>query len=139
MQKRLVSLGDFVKSQTPVMNIVRMDTLKAIGEIPERMAPWVKVGQQVSLTVDAYPGKAITGTVSRVSPAVEYENTRAFPFEAAVPNGEGLLKPGTFARVHLSTSLLEPVLTIPYAAMQVSLRCVPGCSRSTATIWACAN
>jgi membrane fusion protein, multidrug efflux system len=117
VQKRLVSLGDFVKSQTPVMSIVRMDTLKAIGEIPERMAPWVQVGQQVSLSVDAYPGKAITGTVSRVSPAVN-TNTRAFPFEATVPNGDGLLKPGTFARVHLSTSLVEPVLTIPYAAMQ---------------------
>jgi RND family efflux transporter MFP subunit len=117
VQKRLVSLGDFVKSQTPVMSIVRMDTLKAIGEIPERMAPWVKVGQEVSLTVDAYPGKAITGTVSRVSPAVN-TNTRAFQFEAIVPNSEGLLKPGTFARVHLATSLVEPVLTIPYAAMQ---------------------
>lgn len=117
VQKRLVSLGDFVKSQTPVMIIVRMDTLKAIGEIPERMAPWVQVGQQVSLSVDAYPGKAITGTVSRVSPAVN-TNTRAFPFEATVPNGDGLLKPGTFARVRLATSLVEPVLTIPYAAMQ---------------------
>jgi len=117
VQKRLVSVGDFVKSQTPVMNIVRMDTLKAIGEIPERMAPWVQVGQQVSLSVDAYPGKTIAGTVSRVSPAVN-TNTRAFPFEATVPNGDGLLKPGTFARVHLATSLIEPVLTIPYAAMQ---------------------
>jgi len=117
VQKRLVSLGDFVKSQAPVMNIVRMDTLKAIGEIPERMAPWVQVGQQISLTVDAFPGKAITGTVSRVSPAVN-TNSRAFPFEATVPNADGQLKPGTFARVHLATSLVEPVLTIPYAAMQ---------------------
>jgi RND family efflux transporter MFP subunit len=117
VQKRLVSIGDFVKSQTPVMSIVRMDTLKAIGEIPERMAPWVKVGQKVSLSVDAYPGKSITGTVARVSPAVN-TGTRAFPFEATVPNSEGLLKPGTFARVHVATSLVEPVLTVPYAAMQ---------------------
>ena len=28
------------------------------------------------------------------------------------------LKPGTFARVHLETALVEQVLTIPYAAMQ---------------------
>lgn len=117
VQKRLVSLGDFVKSQTPVMNIVRMDTLKAVGEVPERMAPWVKVGQKVALTVDAYPGKTIDGTVSRISPAVNPQ-TRAFPFEATVPNGDGLLKPGTFTRVHLTTSLVEPVLTVPYSAMQ---------------------
>lgn len=117
VQKRLVSLGDFVRSQTPVMNIVRMDTLKAIGEIPERMAPWVKVGQTVTVTVDAYPGKTIAGTVSRISPTVS-TSTRAFPFEALVPNSEGLLKPGTFARVHVTTALVEPVLTVPYGAMQ---------------------
>ena len=61
--------------------------------------------------------KPIAGKVSRISPAVNTQ-TRAFPFEALVPNREGLLKPGTFARVHLTTSLVEPVLTIPYDAMQ---------------------
>jgi multidrug efflux pump subunit AcrA (membrane-fusion protein) len=117
VQKRLVSIGDFVKSQTPVMNIVRMDTLKAVGEIPERMAPWVQSGQPVEVTVDAFPGKSISGTMARISPAVNTQ-TRAFTFEALVPNRDGALKPGTFARVHVKTSLVEPVLTIPYSAMQ---------------------
>jgi membrane fusion protein (multidrug efflux system) len=44
--------------------------------------------------------------------------TRAFPFEALVPNGEGLLKPGTFVRVKLTTDHVEPTLTLPYAALQ---------------------
>ena len=117
VQKRLVSLGDFVKSESPVMSIVRMDSLKAIAEVPERMAPYVQVGQQVELKVDAFPGKTISGTVSRISPAVNTA-TRAFGFEALVPNRDGLLKPGTFARVHVKTSLVEPVLTVPYASMQ---------------------
>src|SRR4249920_2558851 len=55
VQKRLVSLGEFVKSQTPVMNVVRVDPLKVIGEIPERMAPWIEAGQAVELRVDAFP------------------------------------------------------------------------------------
>jgi RND family efflux transporter MFP subunit len=117
IQKRLVSVGDFVKSQAPVMSIVRIDTLKAVGEIPERMAPWVQTGQPVRVTIDAYPDRAIAGTMSRISPAVNTQ-TRAFTFEALVPNADGSLKPGTFARVHVKTSLIEPVLTIPYSAMQ---------------------
>jgi multidrug resistance efflux pump len=80
VQKRMVSLGEFVKSQTPVMSIVRVDPLKLTGEIPEGMAPWVQIGQ--------------------------------------VPNTEGLLKPGTFARVRLTTSRIEQVMTIPSGAMQ---------------------
>jgi membrane fusion protein, multidrug efflux system len=117
VQKRLVSLGEFVKNQAPVMEVVRLDPLKAIGEIPEKMAPWVQVGQDVDLSVDAFPSKKIEGKVSRISPAVN-TTTRAFSFEATVPNKEGLLKPGTFARVHVATTLIEPVLTIPYGAMQ---------------------
>jgi len=117
VQKRLVSIGEFVKSQMPVMTVVRMDSLKAVGEIPEKMAPWVQVGQAVELTVDAFPGKSIPGKISRISPAVDTA-TRAFAFEALVANPDGRLKPGTFARVHLTTALIETVLTIPYAAMQ---------------------
>ena len=117
VQKRVVSLGELVKAQSPVMSVVRVDPLKVIAEIPERMGPWIKVGQPVSLQVDAYPEKTLTGSVSRISPAVNIQ-TRAFGFEARVPNSEALLKPGTFARVRLETSKIEPVLTVPYSAMQ---------------------
>ena len=116
-QKRVVSLGELVKAQSPVMSVVRVDPLKVIAEIPERMGPWIKVGQPVSLQVDAYPDKTLIGSVSRISPAVNIQ-TRAFAFEARVPNSEALLKPGTFARVRLETSKIEPVLTVPYSAMQ---------------------
>ena len=117
IQKRMVSLGELVKAQSPVMSVVRVDPLKVTAEIPERMGPWIKVGQPVALQVDAYPDKTLTGTVSRISPAVNIQ-TRAFAFEARVPNADAMLKPGTFARVRLETSKVEPVLTLPYGAMQ---------------------
>ncbi len=117
VQQRMVSLGELVKAQMPVMNVVRVDPLKLLSEIPERMAPWVKVGQPLTLSVDAFPDKQFTATISRISPAVNTQ-TRTFAFEALAPNSGALLKPGTFARVRLETSLVEQVMTIPYAAMQ---------------------
>jgi RND family efflux transporter MFP subunit len=117
IQQRMVSIGELVKAQMPVMTVVRVDPLKLRSEIPERMAPWVKVGQALTLRVDAFPEKTFAATVSRISPAVSTE-TRTFAFEALAPNAEALLKPGTFARVRLETSLIESVMTIPYAAMQ---------------------
>lgn len=117
IQKRLVSLGEYVKVQTPAMAVVKIDPLKVTAEIPEKMAPWIKVGQPVELHVDAYRDKVIAGKVSRISPAVN-SATRAFPFEALVPNAEGLLKPGTFARVHLETALVDQVLTLNYESLQ---------------------
>jgi HlyD family secretion protein len=117
VEKRMVNLGEFVKLQTPVMSVVRVDPLKVTAEIPEKMAPWIGVGQPVELHVDAYPDKTITGKVSRISPAVDTA-TRAFPFEALVPNANGLLKPGTFARVHIESGKVDQVMTLVYSAIQ---------------------
>jgi multidrug efflux pump subunit AcrA (membrane-fusion protein) len=117
VQQRMVSVGELVKAQMPVMTVVRVDPLKLLSEIPERMAPWVKVNQPLTLRVDAFPDKDFTATVSRISPAVNTQ-TRTFAFEALAPNADGVLKPGTFARVRLETSLVEEVMTIPYGAMQ---------------------
>ncbi len=117
VERRLVNLGELVKSQMPVMSIVRLDPLKVIAEIPERMAPWIDDGRPVELRVDAYPARAFVGKVTRISPAVN-TGTRAFPFEAAVPNTDGALKPGTFARVHVESGKVDEVLTLPYSALQ---------------------
>ena len=117
VEKRLVNLGELVKTQTPVIAIVRLDPLKVTAEIPEKMAPWINTGETVQLQVDAYQGRTFHGKVSRISPAVN-SSTRAFPFEALVPNADGSLKPGTVARVHIESSKIDNVLTLPYAALQ---------------------
>jgi RND family efflux transporter MFP subunit len=117
VEKRLVNLGELVKTQMPVMAIVRLNPLKVTAEIPEKMAPWIKEAQPVELRVDAYQDKMFTGKVSRISPGVN-TSTRAFPFEALVPNTETLLKPGTFARVHIESGKVDDIVTVPYAAIQ---------------------
>jgi RND family efflux transporter MFP subunit len=117
VSKRLVSLGEFVKTQTAVMSLVKIDPLKLTAEVPEKMAPWVKVGQTLSLVVEAQPDTPVAGAIARLSPAVNPQ-TRAFPLEGRVPNPGGRLKPGGFARVHIVTDLVEHVLTVPFNALQ---------------------
>ena len=117
VEKRLVNIGELVKAATPVVTIVRLDPLKVAAEIPEKMVPWITTGRPVEVQVDAYPGRRFAGKVSRLSPAVN-ASTRAFPFEALVPNADTALKPGTFARVHIESGKVDDVLTVPYAALQ---------------------
>jgi membrane fusion protein, multidrug efflux system len=117
VQRRLVGTGEFVPVQTAVVSIVKIDPLKLITEVPERMAPWVKLGQKVSLSVDAYPDREIEGEITRISPAVN-QQTRSFVLHARVPNGDGLLKPGTFARARWNSDRTDEVLTVPAAALQ---------------------
>ena len=117
VEKRLVNLGELVKAPMPVMAVVRLDPLKVLAEIPEKMSPWIGDGRPIELHVDAYQSRTFTGTVSRISPAVN-SATRAFPFEGLVPNKDAALKPGTFARVHVEIGKVDEILTLPYAAIQ---------------------
>jgi RND family efflux transporter MFP subunit len=111
----MVSVGQLVGAQTAVMVLVRVGPLKITAEIPERMAPWVRVNQDVTFQADAFPGRTFNATISRISPAVNAQ-TRSFAFEAIA--NDTSLKPGTFARVHVETALTEQALTIPFNAVQ---------------------
>lgn len=117
VERRLVSPGQFVRVQTPVAALVKIHPLKVTAEVPERLAPWLKVGQRFSLVIEAFPDRPQQGTVARISPAANPQ-TRAFPFEGEVPNVDGHLKPGTFARVHIETDRVEHVLTVPANSLQ---------------------
>ena len=115
--ERLVSQGQYVQPQAPVMRLVRLQPLKIIAEVPEKFAPWIRTGREMDVRVDAFPGESFTGRIVRIAPAVN-QRSRAFAIEGEVPNADGQLKPGTFARVQITTDHVERAVTIPVAAVQ---------------------
>ena len=115
--ERLVSPGQFVQPQAPVMRIVRLQPLKLTAEVPERFAPWIETGREMVVRVDAFPQETFAGRIVRIAPAVNLKS-RAFAVEGEIPNTDGRLKPGTFARVQITTDRVERAVTIPVAAVQ---------------------
>jgi len=117
---RFVSVGEFIVGggiqATKLFTVVRDHPLKLKAQVPERFAGEVKVGQGVQVEVEAYPGRAFQGRVTRVGPAVD-EETRTFPIEAEVPNERGLLKPGSFAKAKILTRREPGVPFIPEQAL----------------------
>ncbi len=115
--ERLVSPGQYVQPQAPVMRIVRLQPLKLTAEVPEKFAPWIETGRELEIKVDAFPKETFTGRVVRIAPAVNLKS-RAFAIEGEIPNTDGRLKPGTFARVQITTDHVDRAITIPVAAVQ---------------------
>jgi RND family efflux transporter MFP subunit len=115
--ERMVSQGQFVAVQAPVMRLVRLHPLRLTAEIPEKFGPGIHVGQVVSLRTDAFPDTPVEGRVTRISPDVNLKS-RAFSIEADVPNADGALKPGTFARVKVATNHVDHALVVPVTAVQ---------------------
>jgi len=115
VKAREVTTGQYLKVQTPVMTIVNVDPLRARLSVPEKMSPWVRVGREVKLSLEAFPGREFTGRVSRINPSVDEKN-RTFEIEALVSNGGGELKPGSFVKATIQSDKVDQILAIPYSA-----------------------
>jgi RND family efflux transporter MFP subunit len=111
-----VSTGQYIRVQSPVVTLVNVDWVKAPMQIPEKLAAWIRVGQMVTVSVDAYPDRKFSGRISRINPTVTPE-TRSFTALARVENSEGLLKPGFFYRASIPSEQVESLLTIPQKAL----------------------
>jgi RND family efflux transporter MFP subunit len=117
VKERMVSPGQYVKVQTPVMVIVDTNRLRARLKVPEKMAGWVALGQPVKVQVEAYPDRAFEGAVWRMNPSVDPQ-TRSFDVEALLENRDGVLKPGFFARASIVSSRVDQALVVPQDALR---------------------
>jgi multidrug efflux pump subunit AcrA (membrane-fusion protein) len=115
--QRMVSEGEMARGfpGTSVYRLVITHLLKLKATVPERHAPEVKVGQGVDVRVDAFPDVVFAGRVARISPTVD-SASRTFAVEVEVPNVDGRLKAGGFARAQLVTGS-DAVTAIPPPAL----------------------
>jgi RND family efflux transporter MFP subunit len=122
--ERLVSVGDYVTRGTRVATVVRIDPMRVELTVPEQSVALIKAGQDVRLTVDAYPGEAFAAKVRFVSPSLRADQ-RALTVEAVAPNPNGRLKPGLFASASIQQPSTGPALLVPATAIET----VSGTSR----------
>jgi membrane fusion protein (multidrug efflux system) len=101
VQKRMVSLGEYVAPGKQVYEVIATDPIKLRCPMPERIVPLAKVGMPVNMTIDARPGDQFTGVITRIAPALD-EDSRTLLVEAEVRNPSGALKPGFFAHVTMN-------------------------------------
>lgn len=66
------AIGSVATSQTPVVEMINYSNMRVAGTIDENKGlNMIKVGQIVSFTVDAYPGKIFWGYVDEISPTAK--------------------------------------------------------------------
>jgi len=100
VSKIYVDIGTNVTPQTPVAHVAKIDRAEIHMEIPEKYLPKLKLGQAATVTVDAYPGKTFTGTITQISNLVDTQ-TRAAPIEITIDNKDLLLQSGMFAKTRI--------------------------------------
>lgn len=117
VMERRITAGEFANMGRVVVVLVRDNPLRLKIDVAEADFAKISLGQAVDLTVPAYPDRVFRGTIKRVGASVQ-EKSRTLPVEAEVPNDDGALRPGFFARARISVPGGDaPAVLVPLAAL----------------------
>jgi len=114
--RRWVSEGEFVAPGQKLFDLVALDPIEVEFHLPERDSSRVAVGAPVAVRVAPFPDEVFTAEVTVVSPTID-PVTRTLRVKAALPNPDGRLRPGLFARADLGVAVREDVPMIPEEAV----------------------
>ena len=114
--RRLISLGTYVNSQTPLISLQSVNPQHAVFNVPERYAERLRLGQLVSFQVASLPGRNFSGEVVFVNPVVELPS-RTITIKARVPNPERQLQAGMFIEARLATEIRPKAVIVPEDAV----------------------
>lgn len=117
---REVSVGAYVSAGTDLVRLVKIDPVEIDFRVPERFLPVLAEGQQITARVDALPDREFDGEVFALDNVVDI-NGRSIRVRARVPNPDGVLRPGMFARVNLTTELRRNAVIVPEGAIVPTL------------------
>lgn len=84
--------------------------------VPEAQTAGVRIGQQVSALLPAYPGETFAGKVSAILPEANLD-TRSVRVRVELPNRGARLKPGMTAQVRIAAGDAQSVLRVPSEAL----------------------
>jgi RND family efflux transporter MFP subunit len=115
VRERRASVGEYLAAGAPIAGLVRIHPLRLKVSVPERDAPSIRVGQAVRVRLEGDPAEH-AGRVARLSPSIQEQN-RTLIVEAEVPNREGRLRPGAFARAEIVVEAGRPAVLVPASAI----------------------
>ena len=116
---RGVNVGDLVGqagSATVMFRIINPHLLDLTVTVPSGEMGAMQIGQPLSFSTDAIPGKTFTGKVMFINPVVN-EVDRSVKVIAEVQNADEQLKGGMFVKGRIITGERESVLEVPRASL----------------------
>lgn len=104
--------GQYVKEGDPLYTIANLDQLWLELDAYESNLPWVRYGQEVMFSVDAWPGEVFNGTISFLDPVLD-PTTRTVHVRVEVDNRDGRLRPEMYARATVRTRIVGDGVAAP--------------------------
>ena len=114
---RHVSLGDYVKEGQGLFEVIDLTKIWVMFDAYESDLPWIKLGDEITYTIQSIPGKVFKGKVTYVDPFINAK-TRVAKVRVEQSNPKLELKPEMFANGILESKMEKNnELLIPKSAV----------------------
>jgi membrane fusion protein, heavy metal efflux system len=114
--ERNATVGASVGTDANLFKIIDLSRVWIDANVFEKDLQQVRPGQEVKLTVPAFPGTTFSGRVILINSVVD-PDTRTVKVRTEVANPDGRLKPDMFANVQIVTALNRTAISIPQSAV----------------------
>lgn len=108
--------GQYVTPKTELYMVVDLSQVWVYADVYEYELPWVKIGDEVEMTLASVPGKTFRGSLQYVYPYAE-SKTRTTKVRLVFDNRELLLRPDMFAEVSIKSDKQNSAVVIPAEAV----------------------
>lgn len=108
--------GQYVTLKTELYMIVDLNKVWVYADIYEYELPWIKVGDDVEMTLASVPGKTFTGSLGYIYPYSE-SKTRTTKVRIVFDNQDNTLRPDMFAEVVIYSDVKKEAIVIPSQAV----------------------
>ena len=108
---RNISPGGYLSPQGSIATLVNVDPAKITFSVPEKYLSLVHVNSKINFTIES-SSKKFTGSVYAIEPGIDV-NSRSVTLRARADNKDGLLKAGSFAKIHFTLDQIPNTIMIP--------------------------
>lgn len=119
LDRLLVDRGEYVAPGQPLAQVVRIDRLKVLVEVPEKDVGYLQPGQQVRVlpaNLNGSAGAEILGKILHVGYQAD-PGSRTYRVKLAIDNSDGRLRPGMILRARFLRRAHPQVIAVPLFAV----------------------
>ncbi|SJN57154.1 efflux RND transporter periplasmic adaptor subunit [Vibrio ruber] len=117
---RNIYVGQYLNIGSDIVRLEDTSVMRLHFTIPQTDLSKISVGQTVDISVDAYPDDFFKGTIKAIEPAVNAQSGLV-QVEANIPNSDGKLRSGMFAKANILLPVQKDQVIIPQVAIAYTL------------------
>jgi membrane fusion protein (multidrug efflux system) len=117
VSQRHAQSGEKLPVDGKILTLVDLAEMEVEVAVPASDIPSIRVGQDVNFRVEGFGEREFRGRIDRINPATQ-SGSRSILVYAVLPNQDGALKGGMFAKGGVTLARIESALVLPLSAVR---------------------